>query len=86
MQLTVLPSFCVCYLLQILCRLCVCAPGTVLALVDTLIEPIEKTVTKKTSKEGLVGPEVSFETRQHLVRFIRCMNATSGRGKGGDAH
>ena len=44
---------------QILCKLCTHAPGAVLIAADMLIDPIEKTVTKKSAKtEGVVGPEL----------------------------
>jgi cullin-associated NEDD8-dissociated protein 1 len=55
---------------QILIKLCAYAPGSVLAAADTLIEPIEKTVTKKASKEGVVGPEVRKEITPYSVLEI----------------
>ena len=51
---------------HILCKLCAYAPGAVLGSADALIDPLEKTVTKKASKEGLVGPEA--ERALELIR------------------
>lgn len=51
---------------HILCKLCVHAPGVVLGSADALIEPLEKTVTKKSTKDGVVGPEA--ERALELIR------------------
>jgi cullin-associated NEDD8-dissociated protein 1 len=50
----------------ILCRLCAYAPGAVLGFADALIDPLEKTVTKKANKDGVVGPEA--ERALELIR------------------
>jgi hypothetical protein len=46
---------------QVLCRMCTLYPSAVLGSVDSLIDPIEKAVARKINKEGIVGPEVSYD-------------------------
>ena len=55
---------------QVLCRLCILFPTAVLGSVDSLIEPIEKAVSKKINKEGIVGPEVFTPNSPTLPLFV----------------
>ena len=59
---------------QILCKLCHFAPGitAVLGSLDSLIDPLEKTVTKKANKEGVVGPEVRYGILLKTVVSMFC--------------
>jgi len=51
---------------QILCKLSVLAPGGVIGSIESLIDPLEKTVNKKPNKDAPVGPET--ERANELVK------------------
>ncbi|RLN67459.1 hypothetical protein BBP00_00001615 [Phytophthora kernoviae] len=61
---------------QILIKICIVQPGSIVGALDSLIEPLEKTVNKKV-KEDQVGPEV--ERVKDLIRSaLRALDAISG--------
>ncbi|KAG7401238.1 Cullin-associated NEDD8-dissociated protein 1 [Phytophthora boehmeriae] len=61
---------------QILIKICVVQPGSIVGVLDSLIEPLEKTVNKKV-KEDQVGPEI--ERVKDLIRSaLRALDAISG--------
>lgn len=65
-------------LLQVLSKLCVCSPGAVLCVVDSLIDPLEKAITKSLPKEpsaastAPAGPEAdrASENVRSCVRVV----------------
>ncbi|TDH72282.1 uncharacterized protein CCR75_003151 [Bremia lactucae] len=60
---------------QILIKICYVQPGSIVGALDSLIDPIEKTINK-TVKEDQVGPEVE-RTRDLIRSALRALNAVS---------
>ncbi|KAL3668246.1 hypothetical protein V7S43_006341 [Phytophthora oleae] len=61
---------------QILIKICYVQPGSIVGALDSLVEPLEKTINKKV-KEDQVGPEV--ERVKDLIRSaLRALDAASG--------
>ena len=68
---------------QVVVKLCSFAPTAIVSFSDQLIDPIEKTLTKKTTKEGMQGPEVerAMEVIKSGVRVVLAINRLDEQGE-----
>lgn len=63
--------------LQILCKLAIRSPAAVLANIEVLMEPLDKTINKKVSQESAGGPEIerAHDLVKSAVRVVITLSA-----------